>query len=457
MRSFMGRRPAQRSAPAFLMLAVFLILLWIAGGSARADAVGQILVRLAAWVLLCVCVVRGLGNSWTQVKPVVLILGAATALVLLQLVPLPPEIWAAMPARALVAQSAEVVGLTQPWRPLTISPAATFNALGSLVVPWATLLTAASLTRAHHSLIARLVVCLVVAGCLLGLLQFTGARFDNPLINDQSGFVSGNLSNRNHFALFVAIGILLILTLGIGSFERVFNGLPLTIFLVPFLLLIAFLTESRAGIALSVIAIAWGMISSRALLGQVIWGMSRKWFIALTALFFAALTGVGILAVKSGRVEIIDRFAAATSQDMRARSFPVVRDMIVEYFPAGSGFGTFDPTYRIAEPDALLNLLYFNHAHNDWLEIALDGGLPGIILLGVAVGWWSITTWKLLRSNRQDLGLARCGSTICLLVMAASLADYPARTPLIMSILTLAAVWMVKGTQQDRRIQHTGD
>ncbi len=36
------------------------------------------------------------------------------------------------------------------------------------------------------------------------------------------------------------------------------------------------------------------------------------------------------------------------------------------------------------EPDALLRADYANHAHNDWLEVALTGGLPALLILAAA-------------------------------------------------------------------------
>src|SRR5690606_17001007 len=61
-------------------------------------------------------------------------------------------------------------------------------------------------------------------------------------------------------------------------------------------------------------------------------------------------------------------------QDLRREALPTVWAMTKLYFPIGSGVGTFDPVYRIHEPDSLLSISYFNHAHNDLLEVVLDGG-----------------------------------------------------------------------------------
>src|SRR5690606_29945102 len=102
---------------------------------------------------------------------------------------------------------------------------------------------------------------------------------------------------------------------------------------------------------------------------------------------------------------------------------------------------------RIAEPTGLLSLNYFNRAHNDLLEVVLDAGLAGLLLLIAAVGWW---LWMSVRAFRVKDGsaglLPRLGSAMLLLVIVASAVDYPARTPMIMSLVMIAAVWLADRT-----------
>src|SRR3546814_8158382 len=77
------------------------------------------------------------------------------------------------------------------------------------------------------------------------------------------------------------------------------------------------------------------------------------------------------------RAESVRRaFEIDPGQDLRTPGLPTVLSMIAAYFPAGAGFGGFDPIFRLHEPLQLLKPPYFNHAHNDFLEIVLDGGLP---------------------------------------------------------------------------------
>ena len=146
---------------------------------------------------------------------------------------------------------------------------------------------------------------------------------------------------------------------------------------------------------------------------------------------------------------------------MRNRGLPTVLTMIATYFPFGAGVGSFDPIFRMNEPHALLKLTYFNHAHNDFLEIVLDAGAPGLLVLTAAFGWWG---WASMRAWGPDSGrrhiLPRLGSAILFLVVVASIFDYPARTPTIMAMMVIAAMWLATtperthGSPLPRKGQH---
>src|SRR5690606_13261800 len=114
-----------------------------------------------------------------------------------------------------------------------------------------------------------------------------------------------------------------------------------------------------------------------------------------------------------------------------------------------SGLGAFDPVYRIHEPDELLNTAYFNHAHNDFLEVVLDAGLAGLLLLGGAILWFLGKSLKAWRGDTSRTILPRLGSSILLLILIASITDYPARTPMIMAVVIIAAIWLNARGYQD--------
>jgi len=131
---------------------------------------------------------------------------------------------------------------------------------------------------------------------------------------------------------------------------------------------------------------------------------------------------------------------------VRQQAWPVVERMIGTYWPIGSGVGSFEQAYKIDEPDASLSPLYLNHAHNDWLEVPLTTGLPGVLLLISAVAAWLIGTIRAIRRAAQGAGrrvrLGLAGSAVIALTGLASVVDYPVRTPSIAVLVVLAAMWL---------------
>lgn len=445
-RSLLGFRPGL----SFALLCAFLVCLWLAGGASRADAAGQVVVRGGAWAALVATVLFAPAPSLARGRPVAWLLGAAVAVALLQLVPLPPAIWQALPGRSAFVEAATLAGQPQPWRPLAIVPGAAVNAAGSLVVPVVMLLLLAGLSEVERARLPALLLGLVAASTFVGLLQFSGAGFDNPLINETRGEVSGAFANRNHFALFVTFGLLLAPVWAFAGSDERREGrrpgwrAPVAIGLVLLFALIILASGSRVGMALGILALGIGLALVQQPIRRTLRRYPRWVFPALVAGMIAAIALLVLVSVAADRAVSIERaMTVSAERDMRSRGLPTVLAMVRAYFPWGAGLGGFDPLFRMHEPFSLLKLTYFNHAHNDWLEIILDTGLPGLLLLLSAIAWWG---WASIRAWRAGWGvqhaLPRLGSAMLLFVFLASAFDYPVRTPLMMATVILAAVWL---------------
>ncbi|WNO53793.1 O-antigen ligase family protein [Stakelama saccharophila] len=432
-----------------ILLVLLLGALWIAGGTSRPDQLGQVVVRFASVAVIVIALLFCGRPAFSETKPLWWFLAASAALAVLQLIPLPPSIWQSLPGREWMSQAAVIAGHEQPWRPISIVPSLTWNALFSLLVPTATLLLLSLLGEEDRRRLPTVMLILITAAMLLGLMQFSGSHFDNPFIDDV-GSVSGPFANRNHFALILAFGCLLAPVWGILDRHNLTWRAPIAIGLLLLFLLTALASGSRVGMALAALSVPIAMFIVRDHVSKAFRHFPKWLFPAAVLAVLALVAVVVILAVSVDRASSIDRaFAMTTTEDLRLRALPEVLNITDVYFPVGTGLGSFDPIFRIHEPFALLKPSYFNRAHNDFLEIAIEGGALGIFLAIAAGVWWisaSITAWK--PNAGTTAPSLRCGSAILLLVFFASAFDYPSRTPLMMALIVVAGYWLGRRRQK---------
>ncbi|MGN6690706.1 MAG: O-antigen ligase family protein [Sphingopyxis sp.] len=170
-------------------------------------------------------------------------------------------------------------------------------------------------------------------------------------------------------------------------------------------------------------------------------GVSKK-LIFVPPVILAALFGAAFW-LTSRTTGLSRAVGEKVADDLRAQAWPTVQSIIETHWLFGTGFGSFPAVYKIFEPDSLLNDRYFNHAHNDWAEVLLTGGVPFACLLLIALVWFgrrliALGTRNLLKGQRGDLRLAV--GTIVLILAAASFVDYPLRVP---SLQAMAVVLII--------------
>src|SRR5215213_4648986 len=106
----------------YRILVGFLVVCAIGGGASRPDVFSLLYVRPAA--IICLASILSVPGPWKFDRlgaPLVMLTGFA-AVILLQLVPIPPDIWLALPGRSRYAEAAAAGGFAQPWRPLSLTP-----------------------------------------------------------------------------------------------------------------------------------------------------------------------------------------------------------------------------------------------------------------------------------------------------------------------------------------------
>ncbi|TIP53738.1 MAG: O-antigen ligase family protein, partial [Mesorhizobium sp.] len=131
---------------------------------------------------------------------------------------------------------------------------------------------------------------------------------------------------------------------------------------------------------------------------------------------------------------------------------------IKENWATGVGFGNFQKAYQIYEKEGMIFNKYVNHAHNDYLEIAFEGGIIAILLITL---YFILLFGRLVGIRRDPLKKAAFLSVFFLLIH--SLVDYPLRTEaLAMTFAFMNAIIFHKGfaARQKRElieIDHNGE
>lgn len=424
-------------SPQLVALCLFLAVLLIAGGSSRYDVQQVVLLRPLSVCILGFALATFKVDAWRTYKPVFVLFGSVFALTALHLIPLPPSVWQALPGRQIVAEIDAAAGLKDIWRPLTMFPEGTWNALYALCVPIAALLLAAQLgQRDLTRLLVWLLVLSLVTG-VVGVLQAAGSDINLYRIHSPT---AGLFANRNHQAAMLAcafpmLGALAMLAPQFSIPARAVRIVCAAgaVTLIPLILV----TGSRMGFLAAVLAFLYaGLVSLRSREG----GRRNPYHsLALLASGLAMAAASVLASIYAARDVAIDRLDAQ-AEDLRWQFWSSVVDFLPQYLPWGSGVGSFVPVYQIHEPAAMLLPQYVNQAHNDWLDIALTSGVPGIILALAALAMLARATGAALVARGVAGHIRRAGVGAILVLAFASLSDYPLRTPALAAFLAVAVI-----------------
>lgn len=444
-----------RAAPAWRWHLWIATTFWLAlvlfGGASRADEPAQIVVRVASILALALLWQAARSMPRPELRPVLFVLAAAAALIALQLLPLPPALWTALPGRAPYVDLAGLLGVTQPWRPINLTPSLGWNALLALLPCFATLMIVAVLGRDRLHLTIVAVAATALFSAVLGVAQL--GEGDTPVLRTYwvvtASQPSGIFANRNHQALLLALAVP-VLAVWAAQSARTRRSLdPRTkrlIALAAALLLVMALlaTGSRAGIVLLVPAALSSAYFSRALFANGRHSRRRA-LIAVAAIAIAVVSAM-IIADRSASIQRL--FAVDVATDKRSANFTALIEMVRTFFPFGSGFGSFEPVFRRFEPYETLSFTYFNEAHNDPLQVVIEGGLAGILLVATYLALWTRWSWRAWTRPSTASPLPQLGSVVTALCMLASTVDYPLRTPAIACIFVLATSWLAAARRE---------
>ena len=426
-------------APAYLLACLVL------GGSAQTVWLGLIL-QLVALAILAWGVIewqqRPLGK---EVRQLLWFAGAMVALVAIHLLPLPPALWGALPGRAPVVDGLKLLGLQPGWQPLSLAPYDTITAGRALLPPIALLVAILWLRAYTRTGLAVALLIGAVLGLGLGMLQTSGAnasgRFYLQPEYDLNG-ASGFFANPNFMATLLLANLPFLAALlrsrlneSARSAQRRQAALVISVAGILLVLVGLLLNKSLAGLGLAIPVV---------LLSALIVVKPPKWLgvgIGAGALV-ACLAFVALLAVPlDGRLVDHDTAVSlSTRQTFLTTGMAVARD----YLLVGSGIGSFERVYRMKEnPQAIDPTIFVNHAHDDYLELLIETGIPGMLLVVAFLGWFGMMCVRLWRGAGRD-PFAVAGAIAAGMIMVHSLVDFPLRTSAIAASFAMALTMLVQ-------------
>jgi O-antigen ligase len=444
------------------------------GGGTRAGFLGDVVVQFLAIPLLLAIGWRSAEAEYPKPMhfgrseyPLGLAAIAFSVMLLVQLFPLPVDVWAdwlaAVPAH--LSRSGEV---SRGWRGLSLTPAASWAAAISLLPPLAVFLAVSRLDALSRLKLVALVIALGAVGLLIGFLQVvqgpqSGLRFfefTNP--SEAVGF----FANRNHFAasLYTALVFAgLWFTFTAKATVR-FTALQTSAILwlaTAAVLLVAIiagiaLARSRAGVVLTCGAVAG--IMAMVFVDRRTSRSAGRTDRPVRRLVVAGLAFAILFAAQFGVHRVLTRFETDPFGDLRMALTPVTLRMARESLPFGTGLGSFAPVYATVERNTDLFAGYANRAHNDWAEFLLEGGVFAATVLLLFLWWFgkkAVAAWRLGKRDtpRQDAMLQRAATIVIALLLVHSFVDYPLRTTAMGVVFAFACALLIAPPRSEMPVE----
>ncbi len=428
--------------PAYILLCIVL------GGSAQGywgAAILQVLgIAIIAWSLLTPDRLRLSGPAMALFA----IAGLTVLLLIVHLVPLPPGLWTAIPGREPIAEGYRLLGLPLPWLPISLTPYETAATALTLLPPLAVLvgMLVAGAYRASWLVIAILVG--TFTSVLLGALQVSSADpLQSPWYLYQRtnhGVATGFFANSNHMATLLIVSVPLLFALVAELRKRAQNARAVSAIMMlaggSMLVLLAGILLS-ASLAVLLLGLPVILFSATLLMGE-----GRRLRGPLIAAGLVSIAGMGAAFLTPLPDDLVssNQTSFESRRDIWSDTFPAIGDHIT----LGTGVGSFVRVYSFYEDHSAVTQTFINHAHNDYLEIALETGIPGLLLLVAFFLWWGSRAVPIWRSRAVDR-YAVAASIASGAILIHSIVDYPLRTAAIASIMAACLAKMARPRVQE--------
>jgi O-antigen ligase len=368
---------------------------FVAPGLFGSVSIGPIM--MVGTILLAAMLIAPVSSDATSLSPAVWAVVAAFAVVIATGV---MQVWLTRPAGIETGDlTAEIAGrFASNLIPRSINPGRSEQMLGPILVSLAAFLLSARLASTPERaariilIVAWVIFFWMVISLILflvdpGLLLWTHKRAYRDSL-------TGPFVNRNTAATFFGTGILCLIALksktltylvhprAVGLSNRgVFPDMALaaaTVLPLVLLVLALVLTRSRAGILLSFAVAAFlfaGLCLSREIMMVVRRSRWRNAILILAAGLAVVLALIGFIDIAGER---------GTSDGGRLAVYGASLELMFRHPYWGVGLGGFPDAFPMVRPSALSNVGVWDRAHNTVLELGVEIGIPGMMIVVLA-------------------------------------------------------------------------
>lgn len=417
----------EAALPAYLLLCLLL------GGSSQAVWGNALLQLLALGVLAWATLTRDPAPIALAGRRLLQIVAAGLLLVVAQLIPLPPAMWTGLPGREFVVDGYALLAMPLPWLPISEAPYDTLTTALTLLPPLALLVGMLRLRHWSSTWMFAAVLLATAISIILGVLQVSagdGAWYFYQRTN--LGIAVGTFANGNHFAtlLLVAIPLLAALAMPMRRLARGQGGrsIDLALAVAAASILVIELLINRS---LAMLVVGPAIAAATALMAMRLSPRRKRQGLAIVIGLLAVAGAALVVAGKS-----LPSWGSGASIETREEYWSTSLRAVQDQWLTGSGIGSFAQTYRRYEDPQIADRWFANHAHSDFLELAVEGGLPAMLVLLVFLLWWAgraRDNWSGAAATFEQKAAVVASAAILL----HSLFDYPLRTAGISAVFAV--------------------